>query len=60
MSGNGNTTWFHIAGRPWHGEHFDCAERYISPNYFATLGATLVSGRPFSESDDASKPLWQS
>ena len=57
LSGNGNTTWFHVAGRPWHGEHYDSAERYVSANYFATLGATLVRGRYFGESDDASKPL---
>jgi predicted permease len=56
LSGNGNTTWFHVVGRPWHGEHYDVPERDVSPAYFTTLGATLVRGRYFQEIDDAKAP----
>jgi macrolide transport system ATP-binding/permease protein len=56
ITGNGNTTWVHVAGRPWHGEHYDVAQRHISAGYFSTLGATLLRGRDFSEADDPSKP----
>jgi predicted permease len=54
LSGNGNTTWFHVVGRPWHGEHYDVAERDVSPGYFSTLGTRLLRGRFFHASDDAS------
>jgi predicted permease len=57
ISNNGNTTWFHILGRPWHGEHNEAPERDVSANYFATLGARIVRGRNFREEEDASKPL---
>jgi predicted permease len=53
---NGNTTWFHIPGRPWHGEHFDAPERDVSPTYFSTLGARLLGGRYFNERDGESAP----
>jgi len=43
-------------GRPYHGEHNDVDERHISPNYLPALGAKLISGRFFTESDDASHP----
>jgi len=56
LNGNGNTTWLRVVGRPWHGEHMDTPQRYVSPGYFATLGASLERGRPFDESDDLSKP----
>jgi predicted permease len=56
VTSNGNTTWFHIAGRPWHGEHNDAPERDVSPNYFTTLGARLLRGRYFNETDDQSRP----
>jgi len=56
MSGNGNTTWFHLLGRPWHGEHNDVPQRDVSANYFSTLGARLLRGRFFTEADDRSKP----
>jgi predicted permease len=56
MSSNGNTTWFHVLGRPWHGEHNDVPERDVSARYFTTLGARLLGGRYFNEVDDASRP----
>jgi macrolide transport system ATP-binding/permease protein len=56
LSGNGNTTWFHVVGRPWHGEHYDVPERDVSPGYFTTLGTSLVRGRYFSAADDATAP----
>lgn len=56
VTSNGNTTWFLVTGRPWHGEHYDAPQRYVSPGYFATLGAKLFRGRDFTEADDESKP----
>ena len=56
LSGNGNTTWFRVLGRPWHGEHNDVAQRHVSAAYFSTLGASLLRGRSFQEADDQSKP----
>jgi macrolide transport system ATP-binding/permease protein len=56
VSSNGNTTWFRVLGRPWHGEHYDAPQRYVSPEYFTTLGATLLRGRYFNQEDDESKP----
>jgi macrolide transport system ATP-binding/permease protein len=52
----GDTTWFRVLGRPWHGEHNDTPERDISASYFKTLGATLLRGRDFSENEDTTKP----
>jgi predicted permease len=56
LGGNGNTTWFRVLGRPWHGEHNESPERDVSPGYFKTIGARLVRGRDFTEADDLSKP----
>ena len=53
---NGNTTWFRVLGRPWHGEHNEVPERDVSSGYFTTLGTKLVRGRYFNEAEDASKP----
>ncbi len=53
----GNTTLIRFADRPFYGEHNDVGERRIAPDYFTTLGARLLSGRYFTEADDASKPL---
>lgn len=52
----GDTTWFHVLGRPWHGEHLEVPERDVSANYFTTLGAKLERGRYFHEDEDGSKP----
>ncbi|HTP36217.1 MAG TPA: ABC transporter permease [Candidatus Acidoferrales bacterium] len=56
ITSNGNTTWFHVPDRPWHGEHYDAPERDVSPGYFTTLGARLLRGRYFNGADDASRP----
>ena len=55
-AGWGDTTWFRVLGRPWHGEHNDTPERDVSSGYFTTLGAKLLRGRYFTEEEDASKP----
>lgn len=51
-----NTDGIKIVGRPYHGEHNEVNERHISVNYLATLKATLIEGRFFTEADDASRP----
>lgn len=56
LTGNGNTTWFHVVGRPWHGEHNDVPERDVSAGYFTTLGTRLLRGRFFNDRDDAAGP----
>ena len=56
LTGNGNTTWFRVLGRPWHGEHNEAPERDVSTGYFTTLGAKLLRGRYFNEGEDVSKP----
>ncbi len=56
IGNNGNTTWFRVLGRPFHGEHNDVPEREVSPAYLTTVGATLLAGRHFDDRDDASKP----
>ena len=56
MSGNGNTTWFRVMGRPWHGEHEEAPERDIGTTYLQTLGAKLIEGRYFTDAEDSSKP----
>ena len=56
LDGNGNTIWFRVLGRPWHGEHYEAPSRSVSPGYFRTLGAKLSRGRYFREDEDASKP----
>ena len=55
LSGNGNTIWLPVLGRPWHGEHYDVPQRRVSAGYFTTLGATLVRGRYFDPSEEQSK-----
>jgi macrolide transport system ATP-binding/permease protein len=53
---NCDTDWIRIVGKPFHGEHNEVNERDISPEYLPTLRARLVSGRYFTEDDNASKP----
>jgi macrolide transport system ATP-binding/permease protein len=56
VAGWGNTTWFRVLGRPWHGEHNEAPERDISSGHFDTIGAKLLRGRFFTEAEDQSKP----
>ena len=56
LDGNGNTIWFRVVGRPWHGEHYEAPSRSVSPRYFTALGAKLSRGRYFREDEDTSKP----
>jgi predicted permease len=46
---------FRVLGHPWNGEQNE-NERAINTDYFNTIQARLVSGRFFTEADDASKP----
>jgi macrolide transport system ATP-binding/permease protein len=56
VNGWGDTSWFRVLGRPWHGEHYEVAERDVSPDYFSALGSKLIRGRYFKEDEDGSKP----
>ncbi len=56
IDGWGNTTWFRVLGRPWHGEHNETTYRDVTPDYFNVLGAKLLRGRYFTESEDSTKP----
>src|SRR4029077_17939744 len=56
VTSNGNTTWFRVLGRPWHGEHNEVPERDVSSDYFAAVGATLERGRYFAEADGPKSP----
>ena len=53
---NCNTDWIRIPGRPYHGEHNEVDERDVTPEYFATMKATLVRGRMFTEADQGDAP----
>ncbi len=53
---NGNTTWLKIVGRPWTGDHIETPERDVTPDYFRTIGARLLRGRYFVESEDQTRP----
>ncbi len=56
LTGNGNTNWFRILGRESDRDREEAPVRAVTVDYFRTLGATLVRGRHFEKSDDASKP----
>jgi predicted permease len=56
VSFNGNTDWIRYPGRPFHGEHREALERDVTPGYFKTLDAKLLSGRAFTADDDANHP----
>ncbi len=50
------TSNFHVVGRPFHGEHYGVAWRSVSAGYWPALGTRLVSGRYFTDADDATRP----
>jgi predicted permease len=56
LSFNGNTDWIRFVGRNYNGEHNEANQRIVSSDYFATLQAKLLRGRPFTDSEDATKP----
>jgi predicted permease len=56
VSYNGNTDWIRFVGRPYNGQHNEVNEREVSAGYFQTLGAKLLRGRYFSDTEDDSKP----
>jgi macrolide transport system ATP-binding/permease protein len=56
VSGNGNTDWIRIEGRPYNGVHNEVNMRDVSADYFATLQTRLLRGRFFNDAEDASKP----
>jgi macrolide transport system ATP-binding/permease protein len=56
VSFNGNTDWIRFVGRPYNGEHNEVNQREVTSDYFTTLQAKLLRGRPFTDAEDASKP----
>jgi macrolide transport system ATP-binding/permease protein len=55
VSYNGNTDWIRFVGKPYNGEHNEVNERDVSAAYFATIGAKMLRGRYFSDTEDDSK-----
>ncbi len=47
---------YRVLGRPWSGTQQVAGSSTVSSDYIATLQARLLSGRFFSETDDASHP----
>ena len=57
VSGYGSNTTIHIVGRPWSGtEDNSTPQRDVDPAYFTALGARLVRGRYFNDTDASKKP----
>lgn len=56
VSSNGNTTWLRVLGRPYNGERNETPQREVTAAYFTTIGARLLRGRFFADSEDSSKP----
>jgi macrolide transport system ATP-binding/permease protein len=56
VSGNGNTDWIRFVGKPYNGEHNEVNQRDVSADYLKTLQATLISGRYFTDDEDAARP----
>ena len=55
-SGNGNTTWFLVAGRPSNVPHEEAPQRDVGTTYFQTLGTKLMQGRYFQDGEDSTHP----
>src|SRR5262244_3043311 len=56
VSCNCNTNWIRFVGKPYSGEHNEVNFRAVSPDFFSTIQARLLSGRFLRDTDDASKP----
>jgi macrolide transport system ATP-binding/permease protein len=56
VSFNGNTDWIRFVGKPYNGEHNEVNLRDVSPDFFGALHAKLLSGRLFTDQDDATRP----
>jgi macrolide transport system ATP-binding/permease protein len=56
VSCNCNTDWIRFVGKPYNGEHNEVNLRDVSPDFFQTLHAKLLSGRVFTDQDDAARP----
>lgn len=56
VSFNGNTDWIRFVGRPYNGQHNEVNEREVSAGYFAAIGAKVLRGRYFTETEDDTKP----
>lgn len=56
VSCNCNTNWIRIMGKPYDGRHNEVNGRQVSAEFFQTLQARLISGRLFTERDDAQHP----
>lgn len=55
VSSNGNTAWIRFMGRPYSGEHNEVNEREVSSEFFKTIQAKLLTGRYFTDAEDAAK-----
>jgi macrolide transport system ATP-binding/permease protein len=53
----GNTVWLRFSDRPETGAHNEVQQRQVTEGYFSTLGARMLKGRYFTETDNAAKPL---
>jgi putative ABC transport system permease protein len=59
LSGNDSDTMMEIEGRPFDAEGMRMSTDYrvVTSDYFRVIGAPLLRGRAFSESDQEGKPL---
>ncbi|WP_263352753.1 ABC transporter permease [Acidicapsa acidisoli] len=53
---NCNTDWIRFVGKPYNGEHNEVNLRDVSADFFKVLHAKLLSGRYFTDAEDASRP----
>ena len=56
VSCNCNTDWIRFVGKPYNGVHNEVNLRDVSPDFFQTLHAKLLSGRVFTDQDDGIRP----
>jgi macrolide transport system ATP-binding/permease protein len=56
VSCNCRTDWVRFVDRPYNGIHNEVNERDVSAGFFRTLHAKLLSGRYFTDAEDAKRP----